>query len=138
MVGLARPLDLTLHCCSFPNGFKAAGATADTLSNIRWGTDYLLKTVNNGAANSRIVYQIGNLTIESQDWSRPWDITRARPAYSLDAASAGADLLGPIVGALASSAIAIGSSDKAYQTTLLTAAQQVYLLTALNAKNGVL
>lgn len=127
-----------LLACSFPSGFKAAGATADTLSNIRWGADYLLKTVNSGAANSRIVYQVGNLTIESQDWSRPWDITRARPAYSLDAASAGADLLGPVVGALASAAVAFGDSDKAYQQTLLTAAQQVYLLTALNAKNGIL
>ena len=45
--------------CSFPNGFKAAGATTDTLNNIRWGADYLLKTVNSGAANSQIVYQVG-------------------------------------------------------------------------------
>jgi hypothetical protein len=94
--------------------------------------------VNNGAANSRIVYQVGNLTIESQDWSRPWDITRARPAYTLSPADAGADLLGPIVAGLASSAIAIGTTDKVYQTTLLTAAQQVYALAATNAKNGLL
>lgn len=81
---------------------------------------------------------MGNLTVESQDWQRPWDITHARPSYSLSPADAGADLLGPIVAGLASTAIVVGNTDKAYQTTLLTAAQQVYLLAATNAKSGVL
>lgn len=87
--------------------------------------------------NADIVYQLGNLTIESQNWDRPWDITRDRPYYALTQSAAGADLLGPIVGALASSAIAIGkSTDEAYYTQLLTAAQQVYKVAAVNAKGG--
>jgi len=52
---------------SFPSGFEAAGATADTVDNIRWGADYLLKTVNNGAANSDIVYQVGPPAIWLRD-----------------------------------------------------------------------
>lgn len=124
---------------SFPDGFKTAGATQATLNNIRWGTDYLLKTVDNGAVNADVVYQMGNLTIESQNWDRPWDITRDRPYYALTQSAAGADLLGPIAGALAASAIAITKeADEAYYNQLLTAAQQVYKVAAVNAKGGAL
>ena len=125
--------------CSFPNGFSAAGATSATLNNIRWGSDYLLKTVDNGTVNADVVYQMGNLTIESQNWARPWDITSDRPYYALNQASAGADLQGAIVAALAASAIAITKeADSGYYNTLLSTAQQVYSLAAVNARSGPL
>ena len=125
--------------CSFPNGFGAANAVAETKANIRWGTDFLLKAVNNGANNSAIVYQVGNLTTEAQSWQRPWDITAARPSFYLAPGDAGADLLGPIVAGLASAAIAITKeTDQAYYTQLLKTAQQIYALGAVNAKGGAL
>lgn len=124
---------------SFPNGFKASGSTQETLDNIRWGADYLLKTVDNGAVNADVVYQMGNLTVESQNWQRPWDITNDRPYYALTQAAAGADLLGPVVGALAASAIALGKeADEPYYNTLLSTAQQVYSVAAVNARGAPL
>lgn len=82
---------------------------------------------------------MGNLTIESQNWERPWDITHDRPYYALTQSAAGADLLGPIVGALASSAIAITKkADPDYYNTLMTAAQSMYKVAAVNAKGGPL
>lgn len=124
---------------SFPDGFSAAGATANTISNIRWGTDFLLKTVNNGQANSAIVYQVGNLSTDALLWQRPWDITESRPAFFLVPSDAGSDLLGPVVGALASAAIAIGEQeDKAYYTQLLSTAQQIYKLGSANSVGGPL
>ena len=127
-----------LHC-SFPSGFSAAGATEDTLANIQWGTDWLLKTVNNGSANSAIVYQVGNLTTEALLWQRPWDMTEARPSFALTPSDAGADLLGPIVGALASAAVAMGeSSNPTYYKQLMSTAQSMYRLGSANSVSGPL
>lgn len=53
---------------SFPDGYQKADATADTLSSIKWGADWLVKAIGqgtNGTSNSStIVYQLGNWTTD--------------------------------------------------------------------------
>ena len=98
-----------------------------------------MKTVNNGAANSAIVYQVGNLSTTQPLWERPWDITGPRPAFFLSPGDAGSDLLGPVVGALASAAIAITEeADSEYYNQLLSTAQQIYKLGSANSVGGPL
>ena len=89
--------------------------------------------MDNGVANADVVYQVGNLTIDSQNWEQPWEITYARPSYALKQSAAGSDLQGPIIAALAASAIAITEqADPTYYNTLMSAAQLVYKSASAN------
>ena len=51
---------------AFPEGYAKAGQTASALESVRWGTDYLLKTIRTGNIKQTvdtgytIVYQVGN------------------------------------------------------------------------------
>ena len=53
---------------AFPEGYTKAGATTETLSGIKWGADWLVQTMGegaNGTSNSTsIVYQMGNWTTD--------------------------------------------------------------------------
>ena len=54
----------------FPNGYKAAGTTSQTLDNIKWGADWLVEAstaaASNGSANtSSIIYQVGNYSVDA-------------------------------------------------------------------------
>ena len=67
------PLAFTISLLSwgtleFPKGYAKAGTQQQTLDNIKWGADWLVKAVGastNGSSNSSgIVYQTGNLTTD--------------------------------------------------------------------------
>ena len=67
------PLAFTISLLSwgtleFPKGYAKAGTTQQTLDNIKWGADWLVKAVGtstNGSSNSSgIIYQTGNLTTD--------------------------------------------------------------------------
>ena len=70
---VTMPLAFTISLLSwgtleFPKGYAKAGTQQQTLDNIKWGADWLVKAVGastNGSSNSSgIVYQTGNLTTD--------------------------------------------------------------------------
>ncbi len=98
--------------------------------SCRWGSDYLLKTLNaatdaNGST-TEIIYQVGNQTLDAAYWGRPEDITFSRPYYQIDASLGASDLAGDVIAALAASASVHQSLNKAYYNQLMTAAHDLY------------
>ncbi|KAK9842280.1 hypothetical protein WJX81_004432 [Elliptochloris bilobata] len=130
---------------AFPAGYAAANQTYAGQQSVRWGADYLLKTLianSTGGNVSSIVYQVGNYTIDQTYWGRPEDIPRTvsgyptRPAFTAPASHA-SDLGGAIVAALAASSLVFRSTDPGYSTTLLSAAFDLYAVVTDSANHGL-
>ncbi|KAF7810835.1 endoglucanase 24-like [Senna tora] len=88
----------------------------NSLAAIRWGTDYLLKTVSQP---DRIFVQVGDPSIDHNCWERPEDMDTARTVYAIDAPNPASDVAGETAAALAASSIAFRSWDPGYSETLL-------------------
>lgn len=69
---------------------------------------------------------MGNLTDDALYWTRPEDITAARPFYYLPVKFGATDLVGQIIAALASSAALFQESDPAYYNSLMSWALALY------------
>jgi endoglucanase len=128
---------------TFPKGYAKAGEAGAALDTIRWGADYLLKTVREDTGPRKgyvLAYQVGNLTLDAADWSTPENMTEAqvkRPAYVVKTSQGASDLGGSVAAALASSSLAVRSAggDAAYADTLLTTARGLYAAAA--AREGL-
>ena len=119
----------------FPKGYKKANATAHALDTLRWSADYLMKTVVKDRKRSDrhneylIVYQVGNLTVDKQHWTRPEDMdrkTHKRPAYYVTTYNGTSDLAGQVVAALAATSTAFADVDPKYADKLMTTALRLY------------
>ncbi|VVB09653.1 unnamed protein product [Arabis nemorensis] len=88
----------------------------DNLAAVRWGTDYLLKTVSQFP--NRIFVQVGEATPDHQCWERPEDMDTPRTAYAVEAPNSASDFAGEIVAALAAASIAFKRSDPNYAKRL--------------------
>ncbi len=93
--------------------------------------------------------QVGNYTTDQDYWGRPEDYTLDRPYYIAGDAVGATDLAGTMCSALAATALVWKSSDTAYYTTLMTAAESLYVyatkvlgnygdIVSLSAKNCLL
>ena len=58
------------------------------MDTLRWGTDYLLRTLSKQKAQAGdkypvylIAYQLGNYTLDNSRWERPEMIKDPRPMY---------------------------------------------------------
>ncbi|CAL8466081.1 g5617 [Coccomyxa elongata] len=119
---------------AFPGGYAKAGNIGAGLGNVRWGSDYLLKTFRPDTTTNKghfIVYQVGNLTQDIKYWGPPENMTATnmkRPAYIVRTADGASDLAGSMVGALASTAIAWQKygNDSAYVDRLMKGAVALY------------
>jgi len=114
----------------YSDGYKKVGQFDNTLDNIRWGTDYLLKAYDDKGttATSDDVFwgQVGDGQIDHAYWGAPEDMTMARPAFKVDAQNPGSDLTAESAAALASASIAFRSTDEAYADKLLEKAKRLY------------
>ncbi|RMZ57138.1 hypothetical protein APUTEX25_003595 [Auxenochlorella protothecoides] len=118
---------------SYTAAFSEVGAADDLLSNIRWGSDYLLKTVQAVGGSTYILSRIGSVAEEELLWRRLEDITAPRPAYVVDMAKGASDLGGSVAAALAASSVVFsGTGDTAYAATLLAKAKSVYAASTAN------
>ena len=70
--------------------------------------------------------QVGNYTADNAVWTRPEDITMARPTYYISTANGTSDLGGQIVGALVSTALVFQQLDPPYYNKLMTEAVNLY------------
>ncbi|KAK9806714.1 hypothetical protein WJX72_000352 [[Myrmecia] bisecta] len=125
---LTFPLAYTLATLAygileFEQGYKAAGQFDIALSNLRWGTDYLIKC---HIAPLEYVVQVGLSTLDHSFWGRPEDMTMPRPAFAIDASQPSSDLLGAVAAALAASALVFRRSDAEYAGLLLSEGQSLF------------
>ncbi|KAM0025887.1 putative cellulase [Helianthus debilis subsp. tardiflorus] len=95
----------------------------NALVAIRWGTDYLLKTV---AEPDRIYVQVGDPVKDHNCWERPEDMDTDRTVYRVDAPNPASDVAGETAAALAAASMAFRSSDPGYSHTILTTAIKVF------------
>ncbi|KFK30485.1 hypothetical protein AALP_AA7G267500 [Arabis alpina] len=96
----------------------------DNLAAIRWGTDYLLKTVSQ--LPHRIFVHVGEATPDHQCWERPEDMDTPRTAYALEAPNPASDLAGEIAAALAAASITFKRFDPNYSKRLLYNAKKTF------------
>ena len=114
----------------YGEGYKKVGQLDETLDNIKWGTDYLLKAYDDkGTATTKddvFWGQVGQGQADHNYWGAPENMTMDRPAFKVDAANPGSDLTGESAAALASASIAFRGTDDAYANKLLDKAKQLY------------
>ncbi|CAE6151114.1 unnamed protein product [Arabidopsis arenosa] len=96
----------------------------DNLVALRWGTNYLLKTVSQ--LPNRIFVQVGEPTPDHQCWERPEDMDTPRTAYAVEAPNPASDLAGEIAAALAAASIAFKQFDPRYSKLLLDNALKTF------------
>ncbi|KAK9804363.1 hypothetical protein WJX72_009368 [[Myrmecia] bisecta] len=121
---------------AFSNGYQSSQQMDWAKESVRWGADYLLKTYKPLAANAsstvkdfEILYQVGNLTTDSEFWGPPEAMNSTnmpRPAYNVSTANGASDLAGQMVAAFAATALVFKDSDSAYHDKLMSAALELY------------
>ncbi|MCP2164156.1 glycoside hydrolase family 9 protein [Goodfellowiella coeruleoviolacea] len=106
-----------------PQAYANSGQLAALRSNLRWGTDWILKA--HPAPN--VVYgQVGAGNPDHAWWGPAEAMPMARPAYKVDASCPGSDLAGEYAAALAAASMVFTTSDPDYARTLVTHARQLY------------
>ncbi|MEM7553065.1 MAG: glycoside hydrolase family 9 protein [Cyanobacteria bacterium P01_A01_bin.84] len=114
----------------YRDGYKKVGQLDETLDNIKWGTDYLLKAYDDkGTATTKddvFWGQVGDGKADHDFWGAPEDMKMARPSFKITAKNPGSDLAGESAAALASASIVFRPTNKAYADKLLNKAKQLY------------
>ena len=70
--------------------------------------------------------QVGNGEIDHATWSRPEDMTGARPSYKIDCNKPGSDVAAETAASFASAAILFKGEDDKYSAKLLDHAKRMY------------
>ncbi|KTC65304.1 Endoglucanase E-4 precursor (plasmid) [Legionella adelaidensis] len=117
----------------FKQGFQQSDQLNHVLSNLRWGTDYLLKAWD--SENKRLFVQVGVMEEDHNHYFMPYEIldiahesqsSICKAAY-IDANYPGSDIAGPTAAALAASSIVFQQNgDIDYAQKLLNAAKEIY------------
>merc|ERR1711963_314856 len=108
---------------SYAGGYKCAGEWENLLDAIKWGTDYFIKC---HVSDNEYYAQVGNGEIDHATWSRPEDMTGARPSYKIDCNKPGSDVAAETAASFASAAILFKGEDDDYSAKLLDHAKRMY------------
>ncbi|KHG22873.1 hypothetical protein F383_28599 [Gossypium arboreum] len=110
----------------------------NALVAIRWGTDYLLKTVSqpnrifvqcsasSSNGNGPFISVVGDPYKDHNCWERPEDMDTARTVYAVDAPNPASEVAAETAAALAASSMAFRSVDPGYAQTLLRNSVRVF------------
>nr|WDA53384.1 glycosyl hydrolase 9b18 [Erycina pusilla] len=90
---------------------------------VRWGTDYLLKTI---AEPDRLFIQVGDPIVDHNCWERPEDMDTTRTVYSVGPEKPGSEVAGETAAALAAATVALRPNDGAYAEKLLEGAFKAF------------
>ncbi|XP_022743287.1 endoglucanase 5-like [Durio zibethinus] len=94
-----------------------------TLSAIRWGTDYFIKA----HTQPNVLWgQVGDGDSDHYCWERAEDMTTPRTAFKLDQDHPGSDLAGETAAALAAAAIAFKPYNSSYSDLLVVHAKKLF------------
>lgn len=118
----------------FKDSFDATGNTAKMLEQLKYFTDYFLKSHPNA---STFYYQIGEGNEDHTYWGAPELQTGARQTlYKADASSPASDILGETTAALALMYLNYKNIDATYANNCLKAAKELYALGKANQGVG--
>lgn len=110
----------------FEAGYDAAGQLAWGLDQLRWETDYLLRTSVH-VEEDFLWAQVGDPKLDFEWWGRPEDMVAERPAFFVDADNPGSDLAGEIAAALTATSILFRRhGNGAYADRLLSRARECF------------
>ncbi|KAG0453210.1 hypothetical protein HPP92_025874 [Vanilla planifolia] len=90
---------------------------------VRWGTDYLLKTI---AHPNRVFIQVGDPLRDHECWERPEDMDTARTVYDVSPERPGSDVAGETAAALAAASMVFRETDRPYADRLLDGAFRAF------------
>ncbi|MEM8721785.1 MAG: glycoside hydrolase family 9 protein [Cyanobacteria bacterium P01_G01_bin.39] len=112
------------------DAYQQSGQLSHLSQNIKWATDYLLKSFANDKPGEYILYgQVGNGKQDHQWWG-PVEVVHhemERPAYKIDTSCPGTDLAAETSAALASSSILFRKNgDLEYADLLLEQAEKLF------------
>jgi endoglucanase len=112
------------------DAYQASGQLEHLSQNIKWATDYLLKSFANDQPGSYVLYgQVGNGDLDHKWWG-PLEVvhyTMERPAYKIDTTCPGTDLAAETSAALASSSILFrNKGDLEYANLLVQKAEALF------------
>ncbi|XP_046557783.1 endoglucanase 14-like [Haliotis rubra] len=108
----------------FRAGYQAAGELTNVYDSLRWPLDYLLKCWDSD--HNEYWAQVGDGYADHSQWTRPEDMTAARPSYKVTIGSPGSDVTGETAAAFAAASIAFRSEDQGYSARLLQNARSLY------------
>jgi endoglucanase len=103
--------------------YAGAGQLDHLLSNIRWGTDFIVKQ---HVAPHVLYGQEGNGGTDHAWWGSVEVNPLDRPSYKITEKCPGSDLAGESAAALAAASMAFKPTDPSYASTLVTHAKQLY------------
>jgi endoglucanase len=112
------------------DAYQASGQLEHLSQNIKWATDYLLKSFANDQPGSYVLYgQVGNGDLDHKWWG-PLEVVHyamERPAYKIDTTCPGTDLAAETSAALASSSILFrNNGDLEYANLLVQKAEALF------------
>jgi endoglucanase len=115
----------------FPQAYTATGTWAHGLDELRWFSDYFLRSLFTDASGNVVAfaYQVGEGGVDHAYWG-PSELQSStlypRPAYFATSETPASDQTAGAAAALASEAMVVKSSDAAYAAQCLKAAQALY------------
>jgi hypothetical protein len=112
------------------DAYQASGQLEHLSQNIKWATDYLLKSFANDNPGSYVLYgQVGNGELDHNWWGSLEVVhyKMDRPAYKIDTTCPGTDLAAETSAALASSSILFrNNGDTEYANLLVQKAEALF------------
>ena len=115
----------------FPSAFTSTGTQAHLLDEMRWFSDYFLRSTYRDASGNVVAfaYQVGEGAVDHDYWG-PSELqdatTHPRPAYLATADTPASDQTSGAAAALAVESLLVKTSDPAYSAKALSAAQALY------------
>jgi len=124
--GLPMAFSMTMLAwglADYRQAYTSSGQLQALLSNLRWGTDWLIRA---HPAPHVLYGQVGTGGSDHGWWGPAEVLPTPRPSFRIDDACPGADLAGEAAAAMAASSVAFRPTDSAYADTLVTHARQLY------------
>lgn len=120
------PLSFTITMMAFglvEYGDSYGDARDRAVDALKWGTDWLLRA---HASPNELYVQMGNGATDHACWTRPEDMTMARPSYKVDSSKPGSDVAAEAAAAMAAASIVFKDSDPGYHDALVLHATQLF------------
>ena len=133
--------EVALGMYEFADAFKATGTWAHGLDEMKWFSDYFLRSLFTDASGNVVAfaYQVGNGDVDHAYWG-PSELQSAatypRPAWFASKETPASDQTAGAAAALALESLIVKASDPAYATRCLTAAKALYRFSVANRGLG--
>jgi hypothetical protein len=125
----------------FPQAYTATGAWAHAMDEMKWFTDYFLRStfLNSAGQVVAFAYQVGDGSVDHSYWG-PSELESSaqfpRPAWLATAQTPAADQTASAAAALAVMSILTASSNASYSAQCLRDAQALYAFSLANPGTG--